>query len=78
VNFSPEFLSQTSPYGFDSQDLNQKVFSERGAAFVDFNDLSPLFIQKYGKNSVPRLDLLIKGLIVYRQTSEGVIYFYPK
>ena len=78
VNFSPEFLSQTSPYGSDSQDLNQKVFSERGGAFVDFNDLSPQFIQKYGKNYVPRLDLLIKGLIVYRQTSEGVIYFYPK
>jgi hypothetical protein len=78
LDFSPEFLSQTGPYGSDPQDPLQKLFRDGGAALVDFNDLSPQFIQKYGKDSVPRLDLLIKGLIVYWQTPDGAIYFYPK
>jgi hypothetical protein len=78
MNFSPAFLSQNGPYGTDPQDPLQKLFHENGAAFVDFNDLSPQFIQTYGKNSVPRLNLLIKGLVVYRQTPDATIYFYPK
>jgi hypothetical protein len=78
MNFSPLFLSQNGPYGSDPMDPLQKLFREDGAALVDFNDLSPQFIQKYGKNSVERLDLLIKGLAVYRQTPDATIYFYPK
>ena len=78
MDFSPAFLSQSGPYGTDPQDSLQKLFHENGAAFVDFNDLSPQFIQTYGKNSVPRLNLLIKGLVVYRQTPDAIIYFYPK
>ena len=78
MNFSPAFLSQSGPYGTDPQDPLQKLFRKNGAAFVDFNDLSPQFIQKYGKDSVPRLDMLIKGLVVYRQTPDATIYFYPK
>jgi 4-amino-4-deoxy-L-arabinose transferase-like glycosyltransferase len=78
MNFSPAFLSQSGPYGSDPQDPLQKIFSQNGAALVDFNDLSPQFIQKYGKDSAERLDLLIKGLVVYRQTPDATIYFYPK
>jgi 4-amino-4-deoxy-L-arabinose transferase-like glycosyltransferase len=78
MDFSPAFLSQSGPYGSDPQDPLQKVFSQNGAALVDFNDLSPQFIQKYGKDSAGRLDLLIKGLVVYRQTPDATIYFYPK
>ena len=78
MNFSPAFLSQNGMYGSDPQDQLQKLFRENGAALVDFNDLSPQFIQKYGKNAVPRLNLLIKGLVVYRQTPDATIYFYPK
>jgi hypothetical protein len=78
MNFSPAFLSQNGMYGSDPQDRLQKLFRENGAALVDFNDLSPQFIQKYGKNAVPRLNLLIKGLVVYRQTPDATIYFYPK
>ena len=78
MNFSPAFLSQSGPYGTDPQDPLQKLFRKNGAAFVDFNDLSPQFIQKYGKDFVPRLDMLIKGLVVYRQTPDATIYFYPK
>jgi len=78
MNFSSAFLSQTGPYGSDPQDPLQVIFRQDGAALVDFNDLSPQFIQKYGKDSAMRLDLLIKGLVVYRQTAEATIYFYPK
>ncbi len=78
MNFSQAFLSGSGPYGSDPQDPLQKLFRENGAALVDFNDLSPQFIQKYGKDSAERLDLLIKGLVVYQQTSEATIYFYPK
>jgi len=78
VDFSPAFLSQSGPYGSDSQDPLQKLFREKGAALVDFNDLSPQFLQKYGKDSAARLDLLVKGLVVYRQTPDATIYFYPK
>jgi hypothetical protein len=78
MDFSPAFLSQAGPYGSDLQDPLQKLFREDGAALVDFDDLSPQFIQKYGKNSAERLDLLIKGLLVYRQTPDATIYFYPK
>jgi hypothetical protein len=78
VDFSPAFLTQSGPYGSDTQDPLQKIFREKGAALVDFNDLSPQFIQKYGKDSAPRLDLLVKGLVVYRQTPDATIYFYPR
>ena len=78
MDFSPAFLSGSGPYGSDPQDPLQVIFREDGAALVDFNDLSPQFIQKYGKESAARLDLLIKGLVVYRQTPEATIYFYPK
>jgi hypothetical protein len=78
MDFSPTFLAQSDPYGSDPQDPLQKLFREDGAALVDFNDLSPEFIQKYGKDSAARLDLLIKGLVVYRQTPDATIYFYPK
>jgi hypothetical protein len=78
MDFSPAFLSQNGPYGSDPQDPLQKIFSQNGAALVDFNDLSPQFIQKYGKDSAGRLDLLIKSLVVYRQTPDATIYFYPK
>jgi hypothetical protein len=78
MDFSPAFLSQSGLYGSDPQDPLQKIFSQKGAALVDFNDLSPQFIQKYGKDSAERLDLLIKGLVVYRQTPDATIYFYPK
>jgi hypothetical protein len=78
MDFSPAFLSQSGPYGSDPQAPLQKLFRENGAALVDFNDLSPQFIQYYGKDSVPRLNLLIKGLVVYRQTPDATIYFYPK
>ena len=68
-----------SPWGrSDSVDPTQKFFREDGAALVDFNYLSPQFIQRYGKDSVERLDLLIKGLVVYRQTPEATIYFNSK
>jgi 4-amino-4-deoxy-L-arabinose transferase-like glycosyltransferase len=78
MDFSPAFLAQRGPYGSDPLDRLQKLFRENGAALVDFNDLSPQFIQKYGKSSVPRLNLLIKGLVVYRQMPDATIYFYPK
>ena len=78
MDFSQSFLSESGPYGSDPQDPLQKIFSQNGAALVDLNDLSPQFIQKYGKDSAERLDLLIKGLVVYRQTPDGTIYFYPK
>ena len=78
MDFSAAFLSQSGPYGSDPQDPLQKIFSQNGAALVDFNDISPQFIQKYGKDSAARLDLLIKGLVVYRQTPDATIYFYPK
>ncbi|HVM70363.1 MAG TPA: glycosyltransferase family 39 protein [Anaerolineales bacterium] len=78
VDFSPAFLAQNGPYGSDPQDPLQKLFREKGAALVDFDDLSPQFIQNYGKDSAERLDLIIKGLVVYRQTPEATIYFYPK
>ena len=80
VDFSPEFLSQTGPYGSDPQDPLQKIFREDGAALVDFNDLSPLFIKKYGNglSSTTRLDQLIEGLVIYQQTPNWAIYFYPK
>jgi hypothetical protein len=78
VDFSPDFLAGSGPYGSDPTDPLQKLFRQDGAALVDFNDLSPQFLQKYGKGSAERLDLLIKGLVVYRQTPEGTIYFYPK
>jgi 4-amino-4-deoxy-L-arabinose transferase-like glycosyltransferase len=78
MNFFPAFLAQSGPYGSDLQDPIQVIFREDGAALVDFNDLSPQFLQKYGKNSAERLDLLIKGLVVYRQTPDATIYFYPK
>ena len=78
VDFSPAFLAQNGAYGSDLQDPLQKLFREKGAALVDFDDLSPQFIQEYGKGSAERLDELIKGLVVYRQTPEATIYFYPK
>jgi hypothetical protein len=78
MDFSPVFLSQRGPYGSDPQDPLQKLFRDDGAALVDFNDISPQFIQNYGKDSVPRLNLLIKGLVVYRQNLEATIYLYPK
>ena len=78
VDFSPAFLSQSGPYGSDPQDPLQKIFRENGAALVDFNDLSPQFIQKYGKDSAARLDLLVKGLTIYRHMPDATIYFYPK
>ena len=78
LDFSPAFLSGSGPYGSDAQDPLQKLFRAKGAALVDFNDLSPQFIQKYGKNSAGRLDELIQGLVVYRQTPNATIYFYPK
>lgn len=78
MDFSQAFLAQTSPYGSDPQDPLQKIFSQKGAALVDFNDISPQFLQKYGKDSAERLDLLIKGLVVYRRTLDATIYFYPK
>ncbi|MBE3044380.1 hypothetical protein IMZ48_17795, partial [Candidatus Bathyarchaeota archaeon] len=77
MNFSSEFLSQTGPYGTDPHDPLQVIFQQQGAALVDFNDLSPKFIQKYGEESVERLDQLIEGLVVYQQFPDGVIYFYP-
>jgi hypothetical protein len=77
MNFSSEFLSQTGPYGSDPNDPIQLMFQHQGAALVDFNDLSPQFLQKYGSDYVERLDLLIKGLNVYQQFPDGVIYFYP-
>jgi len=78
MDFSPAFLSQSGPYGSDPQDPLQMIFSQNGAALVDFNDLSPQFIQKYGKDSAGRLDLLIKGLVMYRQTTDATIYFFSK
>ena len=78
MNFTSAFLSQSGPYGSDPQDPLQVIFRQDGAALVDFNDLSPQFIQKYGKDSAARLDLLIKGLVLYRQKPEATIYFYPK
>jgi hypothetical protein len=78
VDFSPAFLSQRGPYGSDPQDPVQKLFRDDGAALVDFNDLSPQFLQKYGKDSAARLDLLVEGLVIYRQTPDASIYFYPK
>ena len=78
VDFSPAFLSQRVPYGSDPQDPLQKLFRADGAALVDFNDLSPQFIQKYGKDSAARLDLLVKGLTIYRHMPDATIYFYPK
>jgi hypothetical protein len=77
MNFSSEFLSQTGPYGSDPNDPIQLMFQHQGAALVDFNDLSPQFLKKYGSDYVERLDLLIKGLNVYQQFPDGVIYFYP-
>jgi len=77
MNFSSEFLSQTGPFGTDPHDPLQVLFQQQGAALVDFNDLSPQFLQKYGGEYVERLDLLIKGLVVYQQFPDGVIYFYP-
>ncbi len=78
MNFSPAFLAQGDAYGSDPNDPLQKLFSQNGAALVDFNDLSPEFLQAYGKDSAERLDLLVKGLVVYRQTPDATIYFYPK
>jgi hypothetical protein len=78
MKFSEEFLSQTGLYGSDLQDPLQTIFREGGAAFVDFNDLSPEFIQVFGTGSVPRLNQMVEGLVIYLRTPNGSIYFYPK
>jgi hypothetical protein len=67
----------TNRYGDDPNDPAQKAFRENGAALVLFNTSFWQFQQLYGDQTTSRLEYLIRGLLLYAQSSDGAIYFYP-
>lgn len=64
-------------YGDDLNDPAQKAFQKDGAALVLFNSSLYQFQQLYGAQASNRLENFTRGLLLYAQTTDGVIYFYP-
>ena len=67
----------TNRYGDELNDPAQKAFRKNGAALVLFNSSVWQFQQLYGDQANHRLENFTRGLLLYAQTEDGIIYFYP-
>lgn len=65
-------------FGDSPTDDAERAFREDGAALIVFTSLRWQFDRLYPGQSDARLDAFTRGLYLYRQTSDGAIYFYER
>lgn len=63
-------------FGDDPSEEAQRKFREEGGALVLFNSLHQQLIAFYGEQAADRMEALVAGLYLYRDTSDGAVYFY--
>lgn len=70
-------LETFTAYG-EGDDTAQKVFREAGGALVLFKNALHDDFAMYGDRVDERIDALQRGLYLYYESEEGVIYFYDR
>lgn len=76
--FKMQPLESFPRFGDDLTEEAQQKFRQEGAALVVFDSLRWQLNEFYGDRAEARMQAMVEGLYLYRDTADGAVYFYEK